>query len=373
MAEPESWIQDAQATLQEARQRGQPVGIEGHGSKAFYGNPRPAGAALISTRGYAGIVNHDPTELVVVARAGTPITALEACLAERGQALAFEPPRFGPDRAGTVGGMVATGLSGPARLSAGSCRDALLGLTVLNSSGELMRFGGTVMKNVAGYDMTRLHAGAMGTLGLVLDVALKVLPRPKASLTLSAPMGQAEALTKTNSWLAQPLPISASAWLPEGELVLRLAGAQAAVQSAADRLTKSLGPSQARVWPAAEATDFWEGLRDHRHPFFTPAAPHLSLWRLSLPPTQPVLGLAGAIPLIEWGGAQRWIWSDLSADVIRGEVSGRGGHATCFRRALPDTETFSSLSEPLMRLHARIKAELDPHLVLEPGRLYRGL
>ncbi|MGA1695087.1 MAG: glycolate oxidase subunit GlcE, partial [Burkholderiaceae bacterium] len=233
MVTPEQWLVQAQQLLAQARGQAMPVFIEGHGSKAFYGNARPVQSLRLSTADYSGIVNYDPTELVVVARAGTPIVVLEAALAEQGQCLAFEPPRFGPDRSGTVGGMVATGLSGPARLSAGSCRDALLGMTVLNSSGECLRFGGTVMKNVAGYDMTRLHAGALGTLGVILDVAIKVLPRPTSSLTVSVSMDQASALSQTSAWLAQPLPIAATVWLPSGELILRLAGARAAVESAA--------------------------------------------------------------------------------------------------------------------------------------------
>jgi len=372
MQQPHDWIQAARLRLQEARSQGQPVCIEGHGSKHFYGNPRPESAVTLSTLDYAGIVNHDPTELVVVARAGTPITELEQALAEHGQVLAFEPPRFGPNARGTVGGMVATGLSGPARLSAGSCRDALLGMTVLNSSGELLRYGGTVMKNVAGYDMTRLHAGALGTLGIILDVAIKVLPRPTASLTLSIPMAQAQALSQTHAWLAQPLPLSATAWMPEGELVLRLSGARAAVQSAPDRMAKNLGTEAFKIWSSEEADRFWTSLRDQTHPFFRPPSARHSLWRLSLPPTASEWASAGAQPLIEWGGAQRWVWSDAPDATLREAAAQRGGSASCFRAARADIESFPLLARPLMDLQARIKAELDPHHLLEPGRLYKA-
>lgn len=371
--QPHHWIQVAQQRLQEARSRGLPLCIEGHGSKHFYGNPRPPNALTLSTQDYSGVVSHDPTELVVVARAGTPIVELEQCLAEHGQALAFEPPRFGPGRRGTIGGMVAAGLSGPARVSAGSCRDALLGMTVLNSSGELLRFGGTVMKNVAGYDLTRLHAGALGTLGIILDVAIKALPRPPASLTLSAPMAQAQALSFTQSWLAQPIPLSATAWLPQGELVLRLSGARAAVQSAQGRLTPVLGAHAQSAWPADQAEAFWVGLRDQTHGFFSAPTSSHSLWRLSLPSAAPPASIRDALPLIEWGGAQRWVWSDAPAEQVRQEAARLGGHATCFRSADPSTEAFARLTDRLMALHQRIKSELDPHHLLEPGRLYPAL
>lgn len=377
MPTPQQWLSQAQLLLQEARSQSKPVFIEGHGSKAFYGNARPAQGLRFSTLDYAGIVNYDPTELVVVARAGTPIVALEAALAEEGQGLAFEPPRFGPDRRGTVGGMVATGLSGPARLSAGSCRDALLGMTLLNSSGECLRFGGTVMKNVAGYDMTRLHAGALGTLGILLDVAIKVLPRPTSSLTLSMSMDQASALSQTSAWLAQPLPIAATAWLPDAGLVLRLSGARAAVESAADRFERELGRSRVRRWSDPEALSFWDGLRDQTHPFFTRMPAGQSLWRVSLAPTSPALfignGSQGTDTLIEWGGGQRWFWSDAEADVIRQAALAHGGHATRFRGAGPQKDAFTPLSNILHDIHGRLKAELDPHGLLEPGRLYQGI
>ena len=369
----EHWLQDAQRLLQEARAQSRAVSIQGHGSKAFYGNARPEGALTLSTLAYAGVVNHDPTELVVVARAGTPIVDLESALSEQGQSLAFEPPRFGMHQRGTVGGMVATGLSGPARLSAGSCRDALLGMTVLNSSGECLRFGGTVMKNVAGYDMTRLHAGALGTLGVILDVAIKVLPRPTSSLTLSVSMDQGEALAQTSAWLAQPLPLAATAWLPDGQLVLRLSGARAAVESAAGRFQRELGASRTRLWGQDEAAGFWDSLRDQTHAFFEQPKSGQSLWRLSVPPTTPAVALDGEGPLIEWGGGQRWLWTHASGPEVRRVIHGHGGHATRFRGEDPQTEAFSPLSPLLHGVHERLKAELDPHRLLEPGRLYQGL
>jgi glycolate oxidase FAD binding subunit len=374
---PEQWLVQAQQLLAQARGQAMPVFIEGHGSKAFYGNARPVQSLRLSTADYSGIVNYDPTELVVVARAGTPIVVLEAALAEQGQCLAFEPPRFGPDRSGTVGGMVATGLSGPARLSAGSCRDALLGMTVLNSSGECLRFGGTVMKNVAGYDMTRLHAGALGTLGVILDVAIKVLPRPTSSLTVSASMDQASALSQTSAWLAQPLPIAATAWLPSGELILRLAGARAAVESAADRFEREMGSSRLRRWGEPEAISFWDSLRDQTHPFFSAPANGASLWRISVAPTSPVLSIKGGAkqrePLIEWGGGQRWLWSDAEAAEVRQAAFAQGGHATRFRATGPQIDAFTPVSGILHDIHSRLKAELDPHGLLEPGRLYQGI
>lgn len=336
-----------------------PLCIRGAGSKDFYGNA-PRGEVL-DTRGHAGIVAYEPTELFVTARCGTPLAEIEAALAARGQYLPFEPPRFAPDS--TVGGVVAAGLSGPRRASAGSLRDYVLGVRLLDGAARELVFGGQVMKNVAGYDVSRLIAGSLGTLGLILDVSLKVLPRPAAEATLRFEMKQAEALDQLNRWAGQPLPIVASAW-EAGVLMLRLAGARAAVEAAELKL------GGAKVGAGDTAT--WDALRDQTAPFFAGDVP---LWRLSVPSVAPVIDLPGAT-LIEWGGAQRWLRSDAPAATVRAAVAAVGGHATLYRApaGLKDkTGAFAPPPAPLMALHRRLKAAFDPRGIFNPGRLYPEL
>ena len=359
--------------LATARAERTPLAIRGGLTKAFYGEaaPEPALPAL-DVRPLAGISSYEPTELVVTVRAGTLLAELEAALAERGQCLAFEPPRFGPN--GTVGGMVAAGLAGPARAAAGAVRDHVLGATLLSGRGELMNFGGTVMKNVAGYDVSRLLAGSLGVLGVVCEVSLKVLPRPVASATLRFEQDQPQALKNLNTWAGQPLPLHASAWWA-GTLVLRLAGAHAAVDAAVAKFARLGG----EVVAPALAETFWTGLRDQHDEFFDAAAQAVTggatLWRISLPSTAAPLALAGE-QLIEWGGAQRWLLSSASAASVRDAASGAGGHATAFRSP-PGVAVvggvFAPLSAPLQRIHQALKDAFDPDRLLNPGRLYPGL
>ncbi len=353
-----------QEQIREAAARGTPLQIRGHGSKAFYGQT-PVGE-LLEMSGLSGISSYEPSELVVTVKAGTPIVDLEAALAEQGQYLAFEPPRFGGH--GTVGGMVACGLSGPARASAGSLRDHLLGLSLLNGQAEVLNFGGTVIKNVAGYDVARLMAGAMGILGPIVEVSLKVLPRPMAQATLRFELSQAHALNQLNRWGGMPLPIQASAcW--DGALVLRLAGAEAAVRAAIQTLGGDLIPEDL-------AQPFWRGLRDHSDEFFLGAERAVQggaqLWRLSLPQTAPVLNLHGE-QLVEWGGAQRWVTTAMPAAQVREAAASLGGHATLFRSRDKHAGVFAPLSAPLMRIHQRLKASFDPQSLFNPGRLYEQL
>ena len=334
----------------------------------------------------AGISSYEPTELVVTARAGTPLAELEALLAEQGQCLAFEPPRFasgGTDgasvprggmdgapvpRGGTVGGMVAAGLSGPSRAAAGAVRDHVLGATLLNGKGELLSFGGQVMKNVAGYDVSRLLAGSLGVLGAICEVSLKVLPRPAASATLRFEMAQADAIRQLNQWGGQPLPLHASAWW-QGLLVLRLAGAAAAVEAAA----RTLGGERL---PPALADAFWDGLRDQGDEYFVAARAALdhgaTLWRLSLPQTAPPLALAGD-GLIEWGGAQRWLSSALPAAEVRDAAAAAGGHATLFMGHERSAGVFAPLKSPLDRIHRELERAFDPDGVFDLGRLYPAM
>ncbi|MFM8900468.1 MAG: glycolate oxidase subunit GlcE [Burkholderiales bacterium] len=362
--------------VRDAQARQTPLCIRGHGSKDFYGET-PQGERL-STLDLRGISSYEPTELVVTVRAGTPLLELEAALAEKGQCLPFEPPRFGnPGVAGTVGGMVAAGLAGPARAAVGSVRDHVLGLTLLNGRGEVLSFGGQVMKNVAGYDVSRLMTGALGTLGVILEVSLKVLPVAPATTTLRFDLDQAAALAQINAWGREPLPINSSCWT-RGQLWLRLSGAAAAVQSASTDLSSRLG---GQVVDAPTAQTFWLGLRDHTHDYFTRAqtavAEGASLWRLSLPATAPALVLPGAT-LVEWGGAQRWLlveksFSSTSPAQVREAAAKVGGHAVLFRALDKTAGVFSSLPAPLARIHRELKISFDPARVFNPGRLYPDL
>ncbi len=348
-----------------ARGRKTALDIRGGGTKAFYGEPARGGEPL-SLRELAGISSYEPSELVVTARAGTPLAELEAALAEKNQCLAFEPPRFGAE--GTVGGMVAAGLAGPARAAVGGLRDFVLGATLLNGRAEVLSFGGQVMKNVAGYDVSRLLAGSLGVLGVILEVSLKVLPRPPATTTLRFDVEEAEALKRLNAWGGEPLPLNASAWW-ERTLVVRLSGAAAAVQAAA----KKLG---GEVIEPAMAETFWRGLRDHRDEFFTSAEEAVKgsacLWRLGVPATTPPLNLPGE-QLVEWGGAQRWLCTGVPAVAVREAAAAVGGHATLFRARDKGAGVFSPLAPPLARIHRELKRAFDPDRVFNPGRLYPDL
>lgn len=333
------------------------IAIRGGGTKAFYG--RAEVGEPLDTRALRGVVNYEPSELVVTVRAGTPLAELEVLLAGQGQMLAFEPPRFAPG--GTVGGCVAAGLAGPRRAAVGGVRDFVLGLRMIDGRGDLLRFGGEVMKNVAGYDVSRAMAGSLGTLGLIVEVSLKVLPRPPAEASLRFELDEATALHRLNAWGGQPLPISASVWRG-GVLTLRLSGAVAAVDAA----LRSLGGERL---PAAEADALWAGLRDHTDAFFAGDVP---LWRLSVPGDALAVALPGT-QLVEWGGAQRWLRSTAPADDIRARTAALGGHATLFRHGDRGGDVFHPLPAPMWALQRNLKRAFDPAGVFSPGRLYEGL
>lgn len=338
-----------------------PLCIRGSGSKDFLGGP--LNGAPLDLRPLRGISSYEPTELVVTARAGTPLAELEAALAEQGQCLPFEPPRYGGG--GTVGGMVAAGLAGPARAAVGGVRDYVLGATLLNGRGELLSFGGQVMKNVAGYDVSRLLAGSMGVLGVICEVSLKVLPMAPATLTLRFELDQPSALRRLNEWAGQPLPINASAWW-EGMLVLRLRGAQAAVAAAAHRLG-------GETVPEPMASQFWQGLRDQNDEFFSLAAEAVAagatLWRMSVAATAPKLDLPGEPQLIEWGGAQRWIVSSLPAARLHAVAADARGHASMFRGGDRSNGVGAALPEAVMRVHHGLKRAFDPAGIFNRQRL----
>ena len=350
-----------------AAAEGRALRIRGGGTKAFYGEDAPAGLDEqdLDVRALRGISAYEPSELVVTVRAGTPLAELEAELAHAGQWLPFEPPHFAPGS--TVGGMVAAGLAGPARASAGSVRDFVLGATMLNGRAELLSFGGQVMKNVAGYDVSRLLAGSLGLLGVICEVSLKVLPQPVARRTLRLELDEKQALSSLNGWGGQPLPLQASAWW-QGTLVLRLAGAQAAVDAAHARIGGE------EVEPAL-ADAFWAGLRDHAYEYFANADQAVQagsrLWRLGLPSTCAPLGLAGST-LIEWGGAQRWLVTDASPETVRAATRAAGGHATVWRGDKA-CGAFDALSPALARIHRELRQAFDPQQLFNRGRLVRGL
>jgi glycolate oxidase FAD binding subunit len=346
--------------VQAARAHRRVLDIRGGGTKAFYGGA-VTGEAL-DVRPLAGISSYEPSELVVTVRGGTPLAELETALAEQGQCLPFEPPRF--EDGGTVGGMVAAGLAGPARVSVGGVRDYVLGAKLLNGRGELLAFGGTVMKNVAGYDVSRSLAGSMGVLGVICEVSLKVLPMLPATLTLRLEADQAAAIRRLNEWGGQPLPLNASAWW-DGMLVLRLAGAAAAVRAAHEKIGGEL-------IEAGLAATFWGGLRDHRDEFFVGAAKAVdsgaALWRLSVPPTTAPLKLSGE-QLLEWGGAQRWICTTAPASVLRDAAQAAGGHAVLFRGHDKSAGAFAALPPAMARLQRELQRAFDPDGVFNPGRL----
>jgi glycolate oxidase FAD binding subunit len=350
-------LKDFQERIREAAARGAPLRLRGGGSKDFYGNA-PRGEVL-DTRTHAGIVSYEATELVVTARCGTPLAELEKALAEHRQFLPFEPPHFGSGA--TLGGCLASGLSGPRRVAAGALRDYVLGVKIMDGQARELTFGGQVMKNVAGYDVTRLMAGAMGTLGVILEASLKVLPWPPAELTLWQEAPQAQALEHMNAWAGQPLPVSATAWLDD-ELVVRLSGAETAVRAAARRIG-------GEALPVDAAQSFWRDLREHADPFF--AGPE-ALWRVAVPTVTAVLELPGR-QLLEWRGGLRWLKSDAPAGRVREAASRAGGHATLFRATEKPVNAFDALDAVNLRLHRELKKTFDPAGIFNPGRMYAEL
>lgn len=347
---------EIRSRLEQAIAERLPVEILGGGSKRFLGR-EPSGSVL-DVGGYRGIVDYQPSELVVTARAGTPLQEVERALAQQGQMLAFEPPHFGA--AATFGGTIACGLSGPRRPYAGAARDFVLGVRCLSAKGERLKFGGQVMKNVAGFDISRLMTGAMGTLGVLLELSLKVLPRPETEMTIARRLPVAEALDVMNRLAGRPLPISAASF--DGEsMLLRLSGVSSAVAAA----EKTIGGDR-----VPEGEDYWHRLREHESPFFYPR--DKPLWRLSVPPATPPLALAGEW-LLDWGGAQRWLKTDADPALVRQAALAAGGHATLFRGGDRRGEVFTPLPPPMMELHQRLKQAFDPHRIFNRGRLYPEL
>ena len=357
--------------IKAAASAGATLRIRGGGTKDFYGQSLQG--EILDTTGLNGITSYEPSELVVTVKAGTPLAELEAALAEKNQCLPFEPPHFSTGT--TVGGMVAAGLSGPSRASSGSVKDFVLGVNMVNGKGEELHFGGTVMKNVAGYDVSRLMAGSMGTLGLITEVSLKVLPVAPAEATLKFACTQTDAINLLNTWGAQPLPLNASCWIQEagqGVLYVRLRGAVAAVEAAIHKMGGQL--QNAASGNATVAAD-WQALRHQNMDFFKLQGDEC-LWRLSVPDTAPDLQLGDT--LVEWHGAQRWVklpYSEVSR--IRSQVNDLGGSAILFiaNEAINTTarKVFSPLKAPLDRIHRELKKQFDPAGIFNRGRMFADM
>lgn len=342
--------QQIQQQILSAYQEGRALCIQGGDSKAFYGNA--VNGETLKVAQHSGIVNYAASELVVTARCGTSLNEINAVLAEHKQMLAFEPPKFADSA--TIGGTVACNFSGPRRAYAGAVRDFVLGCKIINGKAEMLSFGGEVMKNVAGYDVSRLMAGAMGSLGVITEVSLKVLPKPETETTMVLECSDVQALQNMHRWSRSPLPVSATCY--DGDrLFVRLSASENAVAAAC----KQIG---GEVYPVGN--DYWQKIREHQHAFFKS---HKPLWRLSLDSNAAPLKLAGQC-IYEWGGALRWYQSDESAEVIRTYAATANGHATLFRGK--GNDKFQPLADGLLRIHRKLKYAFDPQHVLNPGRMY---
>jgi glycolate dehydrogenase FAD-binding subunit len=334
---------------------GAPLRLRGSGTKDFYGEELQG--EILPVGNWRGILDYEPSELVVTARSGTPLSELEAALAAHDQFLAFEPPAFGGDP--TLGGVIAAGLSGPRRVFAGAARDFVLGARLLTAQGELLRFGGSVMKNVAGFDVSRLLCGSLGILGVLTEVSLKVLPRPRVEETRRLELTAGEAIAAFNRWRALPMPLSGAAW-SEGSAWVRLSGATAAVRAAAAHIGgEPVG--------AGSAAAFWGALRHCQLPVFAAE----NLWRVSVPPATAALEMGGE-PLIDWGGALRWYADVPPMFDVRERARTAGGTALRWRGPAPEGR-FHPLPAAIVTLHRRLKERFDPAGIFNRGRLIAGL
>lgn len=346
---------DFKAIVDDALAHNSALVLRGGGSKWFYG--RESVGQPLDLTGHSGIVSYEPTELVMTARCGTPLRIIEDMLKENHQMLAFEPPYF--DGNATLGGAVASGLSGPRRPFGGAVRDAVLGVQVLNGKSEVLSFGGQVMKNVAGYDLSRLMAGSLGTLAVILQVSFKVMPRPAEEITLMREVDERQALALMKQWAMDPLPLSGLCWA-NGTLYTRLSGSRTSIDSAAKKLGGDI---------FVDGPKFWRNLCDHKLEFFDAQT---SLWRLSVAPATPMPDLNGQW-LLDWGGAQRWLISDEAPERIFGTAAEFGGHACRFRSDDRLVELFQPLSTALWKIHQQLKRAFDPEGIFNAQRMYQDL
>lgn len=331
--------------------------IVGGNTKDFYGNVFSDKAENIETNIHQGIISYEPSELVITARAGTPLKEIQALLAENNQMLPFDPPHFG--QAATLGGAIATGLSGSRRPFTGSARDFVLGTKIISGKGEVMSFGGQVMKNVAGYDVSRLMVGALGTLGLLLEVSIKVLPKPNTELTQVIAMSQSDALKTMHELNQTPLPFSGLAYENE-KLFIRLSGASSAVTAAQKKVGGEL---------LDNSISFWQQLNEQSLPFFKNDK---DLWRLSVPYTADMSLEEDCF--IDWAGALYWLHSDKPAEEIQQLAIEHGGAATLFKTSHANTaDRFPPLQAKIKQLQINLKLRFDPYGILNYGRLYSEL
>lgn len=359
---PENDISSAlQNSVKDAIKNKSAIYIHSGNSKLFYGNSVDATALDVSK--HSGIIDYDPTELCITVRAGTLLSDIERVLANENQILPFEPPQYTPNA--TIGGAIAAGISGPRRAYSGSVRDAILGVTIINGEGEIVSFGGQVMKNVAGYDLSRMMVRSQGTLGVILEVSIRLLPKPKNEITVCLEGSQSFALDFFQKSRVLQMPITASAWFNE-QAFLRLSGSERLLANQLKKLIKENNAS-----PVNNPENFWTDIRDHKHHFF--GRTDKPLWRLSLPPASEELVQINDNQLIEWGGAQRWVNSNSPANLIHSSANSRKGYATLFQGNIPETPCFPKLDENLMTLHKQLKNNMDPHGIFNPGRMYSGL
>lgn len=346
--------QQLQQQIEQAYATNTPLKICGGDSKDFYA--RKIQGEPINVADHCGIINYEPTELVITARAGTPLSEIENTLSEQGQMLGFEPPHFAASA--TLGGTIACNLSGPRRPYCGAARDYVLGSTIINGKAEQLHFGGEVMKNVAGYDVSRLMCGALGTLGLLLNVSLKVIPKPEAESTVVLECELQTAIDHMHHWMQQSLPLSATSYA-DGRLYIRLTSNEASIKAA----HKAIGGE------LTNNNEYWHQLKEQQHTFF---ATELPLWRLSLASNTAPLNLQGDT-LYDWGGALRWLRSDESADKIRHAVEGLGGHASLFKNNSNQLDPFHELGAGIHTMHRQLKQAFDPANILNPGRMYADI
>jgi glycolate oxidase FAD binding subunit len=358
---PDSFIADLCARIRAAHESQTPLSILGGGSKQFLGGAIVG--EVLNVGDYRGIIDYEPRELVLTVRAGTPLAEIEKVMDAEAQMLAFEPPHYG---CGTIGGTIAAAMSGPRRPYAGAARDFVLGARIVNGRGEDLQFGGRVIKNVAGYDVSRLMVGAMGTLGVLTALSFKVLPKPAAEATLQFEFDEATAIQRFNEWAGQPLPLSGAAWY-QGVATLRLSGAVAGVAAARAKLG-------GQVMDDAAAYLYWRALREQQRDFFKTDAP---LWRLSVPQTAAPLSLTNDFAtdgFIDWGGGLRWVKSvgevsTAAATALRNQVAAIGGHVTLYRAQKKSVPVFHPLTGKLATIHCQLKAAFDPANILNRGRM----
>ncbi len=333
----------------------EPLKIVGGNSKAFLG--RTTTGALVDVSTYSGVISYEPTELFITARAGTLLSDINTTLSENGQMLAFDPPNV-TDKT-TIGGVVATGLSGSRRPYSGSVRDYILGIRCINGLGKDLSFGGQVMKNVAGYDLSRLMTGAFGTLGIILEVSLKVVPTPETEITCCDSMTKEKALATMRGLSAQAIPISASCY--DGEvLYVRLSGNENSVKATSKKIDLD---------KEEQSQNYWDELRDYKAPIFNT---DINTWRISIPTTIN-LGIGDDPYLVDWGGGLYWLNSERPAKEIFDLARDAGGSAMLFRGTVQDQEIFQPLSKGLLSLHKGLKKAFDPHGILNPGKMYASL